>query len=174
MDGGCLLGITQLVLSLDIKDILALASTNSDFYKQFASKEVNDFLANHYGFPYGLTLCELKQYEWMSDGDRLIIAAELGDYRIVNKLMGLCPDYIGEALLRAVNYSRLDIIKLLLENGGAPYVNEVLKFAVGYGNVDVVRLALPYHPTNLSTSLTTAKWLRQHQIVQLITDAMNE
>jgi hypothetical protein len=63
---------------LTLKDILALATTNKDFERKFLSPEINRRLAIHFGFPFGLTLAELKAYESKSLDDRLIAASGIG------------------------------------------------------------------------------------------------
>ena len=46
---------------LSLKDILAIATSNTQFRENFLKKEVNDTLAIKLGFPFGLSFNELKE-----------------------------------------------------------------------------------------------------------------
>jgi hypothetical protein len=46
-------------------------------------------LADYYGFPYDLSLVELKKYEEMTPNDRMFLAAKIGDERIAKKMVEL-------------------------------------------------------------------------------------
>lgn len=76
-----------LAQSLTLKDILSLATTNQDIRDIFLRDDINTKLANYYGFPYGITLVELKKYESLKSYYRLNAAAEMQDERIINKLL---------------------------------------------------------------------------------------
>lgn len=73
--------------SLTLRDILSLATTNQDIHDIFLRDDINTKLANYFGFPYGLSLIELKKYESMDIHRRLYAAAEMEDERIIEYLL---------------------------------------------------------------------------------------
>lgn len=73
--------------SLTLRDILSLATTNQDIHDIFLRDDINTKLANYFGFPYGLSLIELKKYESMDIHRRLYAAAEMEDKRIIEYLL---------------------------------------------------------------------------------------
>lgn len=80
--------------SLTLKDILSLATTNQGIRDIFRNPEINNQLAKYYGFPYGLSLTELKTYEAMNVNERMKAAAKTGDLRIIDKCIELGADDI--------------------------------------------------------------------------------
>lgn len=147
---------------LALKDILALTTTNQDFQKTFLKPSVNTQLADYFGFPYGLTLVELKKYEEMSLQERLNAAAKTGDMRVVKKVIELHeenpskissgPDIVTGNTLRlrsrtTLNFNtplkeasaegHLDVVKYLVEKG-AKNLNGALSKAVDGGHEKIV------------------------------------
>jgi hypothetical protein len=86
---------------LTLRDILSLATTNRVLRRKFLSPEVNKSIAIHFGFPFGLTLVELKAYESRRLNNRLITASQIGDMRIVERLIELGANNYNRAMASA-------------------------------------------------------------------------
>jgi ankyrin repeat protein len=106
---------------LTLKDILSLATTNREFERKFLSPEVNRSLAIHFGFPFGLTLIELKRYESRRFNSRLASASEIGDMRIVERLLELGANDYSRATIRAAQGGHIEIVEKMLELGANSY-----------------------------------------------------
>lgn len=100
---------------LSLQDILSLMTSNSKIKEKFHNKEVNIQLANYYGFPYALNLVELKEYEDMEINQRLILAAKIGDLRIINKMIQLGADDFDEAMIKAARYGHEIIVDRMVD-----------------------------------------------------------
>lgn len=142
--------IQQLAHHLSLRDLLSIATANKKFRERLLEKELNDTLAIKLGFPFDLTFVQLKSYESKSLNDRLIIAARIGDMRLVEKLIELGADNFTEAISASIINNRLKVVKFLfvkvsdysdLENLGVYNAvefgefggNEVLKFLLSKG-----------------------------------------
>ncbi len=108
-----LFGIFSQFLSL--QDILSLATSNKTIKEKFLDEEVNVQLANYYGFPYSLNLGQLKEYEDMEINQRLILAAKIGDLRVVNKMIELDADDFDEAMIKAARYGHEIIVDRMVD-----------------------------------------------------------
>jgi hypothetical protein len=126
---------------LTLKDILALATTSKDFERKLLSPEVNRVLSIHFGFPFGMSLVELKAYESRSLNSRLIIASEIGDMRIVDRLTELGVNSYDRAMISAAQEGHIEIVEKMLELGANDY-NDTMFFAAYGGHIEIVELML--------------------------------
>ncbi len=78
-------------------------------------QDVNTQLADYFGFPYGLSFNELKDYENMELNQRLIAAAKMGDYRVVNKMVELEADDFDAAMAKAAKYNHEFLVDRFIE-----------------------------------------------------------
>jgi hypothetical protein len=122
---------------LTLKDILAVATTNKELENKLQSPVFNRDLAVHFGFPFGLSLVELKKYEGMSLNQRLIIASGIGDMRVINRLLELgANDYEG-AMASAAKGGQRGIMEQMIEFGAKDYERALGQAALG-GHMDIV------------------------------------
>lgn len=111
---------------LTLKDMLALATSNKDFLEKILKPSMNQQLANYFGFPYGLTLVELKKYEELTLKEKIIAAIELGDERILGKIIQLYPDNLSQQLQTIQNF--YEIVYAAAENGRIQLVDKLIYF----------------------------------------------
>lgn len=125
---------------LTLKDILALATSNKDFQKKILQPEINHQLADYFGFPYGLTLIELKRYEEMSPGARLNAAIIMDDMRIFDKLIELEGIMFEETTYIAAENNRPDMVnKLILHLNEEDFINIMVR-AVRENREDIIQI----------------------------------
>jgi hypothetical protein len=122
---------------LTLKNILALATTNKDLERKVASPGFNRQLAIHFGFPFGLSLVELKKYEAADLNLRLRAASKIGDLRVVKRLVELGASEYDKAMVLAAEGGYEDIVDFMLELGATDY-DLAMAFAMGSGHQEIV------------------------------------
>lgn len=112
------LPVAEIAKGLTLSDIIALAMTNKNFLNKLLDPEVNHFYATYYGFPYGLSLKELKAYESLKLETRLERAVKIGDARIIEYLLDQ-KKFQGFffTLVDIINTGNVDIIMLFIKHG---------------------------------------------------------
>lgn len=146
---------------LTLKEILSLATTNADFQKNFLREDVNEQLANHFGFPYGLSLIQLKKYELMSLNDRLLAAIQFDDMRVINKVIELGANNIKDALYLAAKSGKIKIVNELIQFIKPSDLTEAVRKAVNENREDILDIIhnaaiLKKKDKKFSRSLTSA------------------
>jgi hypothetical protein len=86
---------------LSFKDVLAMAAINKNLREVITSPGYVRDLAIEFGFPFGLTLVEMKNYSIMYIYKRLRLAARSGDMRLVKRLIELGADNYDQAMINA-------------------------------------------------------------------------
>jgi ankyrin repeat protein len=122
---------------LTLKNILALASTSKELERKLLSPEFNKSVATHFGFPFGLSLTELKAYESMSLNDRLIDASRTGDMRVVDRLIELGASDYHSAMISAAQKGHKKVVERMLRLGVNSYT---LRIDSGHGEKIIVRV----------------------------------
>jgi ankyrin repeat protein len=127
---------------LTFKDILALATTSKKLERKLLSSEaVNRQLAIHFGFPFGLSLTELKDYESRSLNDRFADASKIGDMRIVERLIELGADDYNSAMYSTASEGHKEIVERMLRLGADDY-NSAMSSAARGGHIEIVERML--------------------------------
>lgn len=140
---------------LTIRDILSLAITNLELQKTLLTPNINRHLANHFGFPYELTFAELQRYENMSRNDRLREATNIGDRRIIDKMIELGADNLNEVLVMAANHGNLDLVKLFIQKG-ANTLSMAMISAAKFNHHDIIEFLFEQGSKSLKRSADIA------------------
>lgn len=159
--------------NLSINDILSLASTNQQIRKLFERRDVNDRLADHFGFPYGLTYIELKEYEKRSLSGRMIEAAKLGDERIFKRLAELGGNHDDLVSLHAIENDDEKLLDMLIELR-AINLSKALNYIVYKGKIKLFEKLIKLLDDSLTNEdlndllCTAAEYHRLDLVVRLV------
>jgi hypothetical protein len=140
---------------LTLKDVLALATTSKNLKRKLLSPEVNRSLAIHFGFPFGLSLVELKQYEKRSLRSRLIAALEIGDMRITERLVELGAKDYNRVMIGAAQVGNKEIVKKMLKSRANDYNRTMISAAKG-GHKEIVEWMLKLGAKTHDTTMVSA------------------
>lgn len=122
-------------------EIISLMKTNSNIRNSFNNPVINARLADYYGFPYGLTYVELKKYESKSYNERLLAAAEIGDERIVKKMIEFGATTSTPVARDAIIKGNTKMFEVILKNGN-PETRSTMMYAALHGRKEMVNMIL--------------------------------
>lgn len=129
----------ELAKFMSIKDILAVATANLEFQKKFLDPRMNEALAIELGFPFGLSLNELKVYESKSLNGRLLSACVMKDMRLIRRLIELGANNFDECMIQASRLGHIKIIKFMIYEGATDF-KEAIAQAIMNNHVKIVEL----------------------------------
>lgn len=138
--------------SLTLENILSLARTNSQIYNFFKNPTTNRLLAEHYGFPYGLTYVQLKEYEAKSYNERMLQAAKIGDERIVKKMIEFGANNATKIALSAIAKDDGKMLEIILKNAN-PDISRSLTYAGYKGEANMIDKILSLRKDEITTDM---------------------
>lgn len=138
--------------SLTLENILSLATTNPNIYNAFKNPATNRLLAEHYGFPYGLTYVQLKEYEAKSYNERMLQAAKIGDERIVKKMIEFGANNVTDVALDTIGNDDEKMFEIILKNAN-PDISECLTYAARHNKVKMLDIILSLRKDEITTDM---------------------
>lgn len=143
--------LATIAKTLTIKDLIQVALTNINLRNNVLSEEINNELANYFGFPYGLTLNELKTYEDMTYENRLIAAIHTKDMRIIDKILTLPNVEVKNAIKEAILLDNVDIMKKLIsyDEDSRNYIDGCANLAIDSNAFNVLKFIVEKWPNSI-------------------------
>lgn len=138
--------------SLTLENILSLATTNPQIYNFFKNPTTNRLLAEHYGFPYGLTYVQLKEYEAKSYNERMLQAAKIGDERIVKKMIEFGANNATDVALAVIAKDDEKMLEIILKNAN-PDITRILTYAARSNKVKMLDTTLSLRKDEITTDM---------------------